>query len=167
MGGTVFELCNMRFSNVKHFCLFRLMIMTLCNERKDPSSSLERPLEQVKGAKCHPVLKSWINSLRPSDTWISPSHYLNQNWNIVNWTLRNKLPWNFHQNSYLFIKENAYENVIYECRPFCLGLNVLTTVQCGCKLFKTVQPHQQHVWSIFDIICQKRKITPSGTHTVP
>ena len=27
-------------------------------------------------------------------TWSAPSHYLNQCWNIVNWTFRNKLQWN-------------------------------------------------------------------------
>ena len=28
-----------------------------------------------------------------------PSHYLNQCWVIVNWTFRNKLHWNFYQNT--------------------------------------------------------------------
>ena len=37
-----------------------------------------------------------------------PSHYLNQCWCIVNWNLRNKLKWNFNQNTILFIHENAY-----------------------------------------------------------
>ena len=39
------------------------------------------------------------------------SYYLNQCWNIVNWTLRNKLQWNINQNSYIFIQGNASENV--------------------------------------------------------
>ena len=33
-------------------------------------------------------------------------------WNIINWTLRNKPQWNFNQNSYIFIQENAYETVV-------------------------------------------------------
>ena len=33
---------------------------------------------------------------------LAPSHYLNQCWNIVNWTLRNKLQWNFNRNSQHF-----------------------------------------------------------------
>ena len=41
-------------------------------------------------------------------------HYLNQCWNIVNWTLRNKLQWNLKQNSYIFIEENAFENVVWK-----------------------------------------------------
>ena len=35
-------------------------------------------------------------------------------WIIVNWTLWNKLQWNFSQNTKLFILENASENVICE-----------------------------------------------------
>ena len=42
------------------------------------------------------------------------SHYLNQCWNIVNWTPRNKLQWNFNWNSYIFIHENSLENFIWK-----------------------------------------------------
>ena len=41
-----------------------------------------------------------------------PSHYLNQCWDIVNQTLRNKLQWNVDRNSNIFIHENAFENVV-------------------------------------------------------
>ena len=43
-----------------------------------------------------------------------PSHYLNQCWNIVDWTLWNKLQWNLNQNIYIFIKENASENAVWK-----------------------------------------------------
>ena len=43
-----------------------------------------------------------------------PTHYLNQWWNIDNLNLRNKLLWNFRQNSYIVIQENAFEYVIWE-----------------------------------------------------
>ena len=33
---------------------------------------------------------------------------------IFNWTLRNKLQWNFDQNTKLFIHENASENIVSE-----------------------------------------------------
>ena len=54
------------------------------------------------------------------------SHYLNQCWNIVNWTLRNKLQWNINGNQYIFIQENAFENVVCELtailsRPQCVN----------------------------------------------
>ena len=55
-----------------------------------------------------------------------PSHYLNQYWNIVKWTLTNLPQWNFNLNSNLFIKENAFENVILEmagifAQPQCVN----------------------------------------------
>ena len=42
---------------------------------------------------------SLINSLRPSDAYISKLTIINECWNIVNWTLRNKFHLNFNQNS--------------------------------------------------------------------
>ena len=44
--------------------------------------------------------------------WLAPSHYMNQCWNIVISNLRNKLQWNLKRNSYIFIQENAFENVV-------------------------------------------------------
>ena len=51
---------------------------------------------------------------------------LNQCWNIVNWTLRNKLQWNSNWNCIIFIQENALENVVWEMasilsRPQCVN----------------------------------------------
>ena len=43
-----------------------------------------------------------------------PSYYLNQCWNSVDWNLRNKLQWNLKRNSYIFIQENSFENVVCE-----------------------------------------------------
>ena len=43
-----------------------------------------------------------------------PSHYLNQCWVIVNWTLRNKFQWNFNENEIPFVHENASENIVCE-----------------------------------------------------
>ena len=56
--------------------------------------------------------------------WMAPSHYLNQHWNCVNWTLGNKLQRNFNRNSNTFIQWNPFENVC-EMASICLGLNVL------------------------------------------
>ena len=44
----------------------------------------------------------------------APSHYLNQYWFIINWTLRSKLQWNLNQNTIILIHENACENVVCE-----------------------------------------------------
>ena len=50
-----------------------------------------------------------------------------------NWTLRNKFQWNSNRNSYIFIQENALENVVCEVafilsRPQCVKLH---TLFCG------------------------------------
>ena len=37
----------------------------------------------------------------------------------------NKLQWNLKRNSYIFIEENALENVVWKMASICLGLNVL------------------------------------------
>ena len=55
-----------------------------------------------------------------------PSHYLNQFWNVVNWTPRNNLQWNFNRSSYIFIQEMNLKMVSGNWQPFCLGPNVLT-----------------------------------------
>ena len=47
-------------------------------------------------------------------TFSAPSRYLNQCWVIFNWTLRNKLHWNYNQNTKIFIHENAAENIVCE-----------------------------------------------------
>ena len=47
-------------------------------------------------------------------TYLVSNHYLNQCWVIVNWTLRNKLQWNFNQNTNLFIHKNIAENIVCE-----------------------------------------------------
>ena len=59
--------------------------------------------------------------------WSAQGHYLNQCWNIFNWTLRNKLQWNFMRNSNIFIRENGFECVVYKIasilpRPQCVNL---------------------------------------------
>ena len=66
-----------------------------------------------------------------SDNGLSPlySHYLNQCWNIVNWDPGNKLQWNINQNSWIFIKENPSQNVVWKMaailsRPQCVNISL-------------------------------------------
>ena len=65
-----------------------------------------------------------------SDNGLVPWHYLNQCWNIVNWTLANKLQWNFNWNPNIFIQENALVYVVDEMtsillRPQCANMATL------------------------------------------
>ena len=43
---------------------------------------------------------------------------------FYNWTLRNKIQWNFNRNSNIFIEENAFENI------FCEMTAILSRPQC-------------------------------------
>ena len=57
---------------------------------------------------------------------MAPSHYLDQCWIIVNWTLGNRLQWNLNWNSSIFIQENTFESVVCEMaailsRPQCVN----------------------------------------------
>ena len=52
---------------------------------------------------------------------------------IVNWTLGNKLNWNLNRNVYVFIQENAFENVVWKMaailsRPQCVKMKELRHV---------------------------------------
>ena len=99
------------------------------------------------------VTHIWVSKLNIIDSsvaWSEPSHYLNQCWIIVNWTLGNKLQWNLNRNSSIFIQENAFECVV------CETAAILSWPQCVYdvtfilfeKLFKrnkqsTSMPHTQ------------------------
>ena len=98
---------------------------------------------------------SRLNSLRPRDAYtdlcvskliiivqimacrlVGVKPYLNRWWDIVNCTLRNKFQWNFNRNPYIFIQENAFENVVCEMaailsRPQCAGPIYLQDPKCG------------------------------------
>ena len=84
------------------------------------------------------------------DAWSAPSHYLNQCWNIVNWTLRNKLQWNLNRNSNIFIHENALESVVCEMtailsRPQCViatgyGVSFVKDLQTNDHISKAFTP---------------------------
>ena len=65
-----------------------------------------------------------------SNNGLSPGHYLNQCWDIVNSNLSNTFQWNLKQNSYIFIKENAFENVV------CDMAAILTRPQCVMRLLE-------------------------------
>ena len=77
--------------------------------------------------------------------WSMPSHYLNQCWNIVNWTHSNKLQWNFHRNVYIFIQENALANDGKMAAIF-LGLNVLK----GTAIWPSLRPCSWHYLYFMD-----------------
>ena len=62
--------------------------------------------------------------------WLAPSHYLNQCWNIVNWTFRNKLQWNLNWNLCIFIQENPFENVVWKMAAILSWPQCVNEVVC-------------------------------------
>ena len=86
------------------------------------------------------------NSLRPSDAykrqktnnhwfrqwlvaWSAPNHYLNQRYNFDNSNLSSKRQWNIKRTACIFIKGNAFENVVWEMAAICVGHTVLNSVR--------------------------------------
>ena len=54
----------------------------------------------------------------------TPSHYLNQMWNIVIWNLRNRLQRNFDRSTNIFTGKIRWKMLSVKCCPFRLCLNV-------------------------------------------
>ena len=75
-----------------------------------------------------------------------PSYYLNQCWNIVNWTPRKKRQWNFYLNSYIFIQENVFENIVWKIAV------ILSRLQCAKEKDTTalVSTEMAHIISLHD-----------------
>ena len=71
--------------------------------------------------------------------WSAPSHYLNQWWNIVNWTLRNKLQWNLNRNLKFSFKKIRLKVSSAKWRLFFLGLNVLIPLAVMSEAYSTSQ----------------------------
>ena len=68
----------------------------------------------------HHWFRSWYFA------WPAPSHYLNQCWNIVGWTLGNKFHWNLIKRyNNISFKKIHLEMSFGKWRPFCLDLNVM------------------------------------------
>ena len=56
-----------------------------------------------------------------SDNGLAPT-------NIANWTLRDKLQWKFNWNSYIFIQESTFENVVLKMAVILSRLQCVNTV---------------------------------------
>ena len=97
--------------------------------------------------------------------WSAPSHYLNQWWNIVNLTLRNKIQSNIDRNSYIFIPEKKHLYMSSaKCWPFCLSLHVLTHrgLNNGRHITGAIFSNAFH-WMNFIFIQIWLKVVPNGS----
>ena len=91
-----------------------------------------------------------------------PSHYLNQCWNIVNWNLRNNLQWNINQNSYIFIQENAFENVVRKLAA------ILSLSQCVryAQMCQVAPESWRHLTRMLTKINQNHQWHPSNSRSL-
>ena len=61
----------------------------------------------------------WSQFIRTMVCWqLVPRYYLNTYW-PVNWSLKNKLQWNFKLTMIIFINENSFQNVVCEAASIC------------------------------------------------
>ena len=79
----------------------------------------------------------------------APSHYPNQCWLVVEWTLKNKFRWNMNQNTAIYIQEMHLKMLSTKRRTFCSGL--MLSYQCRNPHVKdkTVSPSliwEFHTW---------------------
>ena len=84
---------------------------------KPPTSFFSELFTTLTHLPLVPYIYQWAGSaLVQVMAWRqqATSHYLNQCWFIVNWTLRNKFQWKLNQDSNIFIQENAFEIAICE-----------------------------------------------------
>ena len=80
---------------------------------------------QLNWGRVTHICVSTLASIGSYNDCSAPSHYLNQGWVTVNWTLVNIFQWHLNQNTTMFIEETACKNVAAKLWPSCLGLNVL------------------------------------------
>ena len=85
-------------------------------------------------------------------------HYLNQWWNIINWTPANKFQWNFNQNSYIFIQENPFENAIRKMVAILSWPQCVKKIRCACHTpissegTKTWHSNTDMIWKLVKTI---------------
>ena len=93
-------------------------------------------------------------------TYSAPSHYLNQCWVIVNWTLGDKLQWYFNQNTKPFIHEKEFKLSSVKRRPFCPGGDELTWYSVMC--LSLTMPSNE--WQWLDLNTGHQDNSPSNDH---
>ena len=91
--------------------------LIVCVNMKFAELTHRGPVTHIYGGK--------LSIIVSDNAWAAPCHYLKQCWNIINWTFRNKLQWNFNRNSNSFIQVSVFENIVWKVavilsRPQCV-----------------------------------------------
>ena len=88
---------------------------------------IKEPYNRKYTSNCHLTHWGRVTHICVSQliTIVSDNDYLKQWWNIVIWTRGKKFKGNLNRNLYIFIQENAFENVVWKMsailsRPQCV-----------------------------------------------
>ena len=108
-----------------------------------------------------------------------PNLYLNQWWNIVNWTFRNKFQWNFSPKALIFVQENVFENAVWKTAailswPQCV-LNTLRLMWHLCNYVNNILMDQCKTavtpvlmqWSHCNLALSHWYVPQSGGNIIP
>ena len=76
----------------------------------------------------------------------NPKPLANQCWNSVTWACGNILKWHFNRNSYIFIQENAFKNVV------CKMMAILSWPRCVNWVWPRDAIWDNGTWSTFSLV---------------
>ena len=83
---------------------------------------------------------------------------------IVDWTLRNKLQWNFNQYTKLFIHENASENIVCEMASRGRWVNQVTTCDNEIQLYHDMENNSFYLSHLSDLYINQGSDLSSISH---
>ena len=78
-----------------------------------------------------------------------PSHYPNQCWRLLNWTLGNIIQWNLNQKTIIHIEENGFEDVI--CKMLAIFSKCEWVIAYSTAAVNTLRPRQNGLQFADDI----------------
>ena len=81
------------------------------------------PLTQILQIHVNDLGTHWLRQSLVACS--APSHYLNQFWYIINWTIRDTFQWKFNQCTKTLIKKMHLKMALAKFPPFCLRDNGL------------------------------------------
>ena len=87
------------------------------------------PEKTLEEQSSYQWIKTPWHSCDNRGNWQVTSHYLNQCWNIVNWTLGKKLQLNLNRCWYILIEKCIWRMAAIVSRPLCVNHN-----ECGLHI---------------------------------
>ena len=79
-----------------------------------------------------PILTYDVKPLRQPILTYDVNHYINQNWLIINYSIRNSFKWKMNENPNSSFQENAIEHFVYEMLGIMSRVKALTVFLTTC-----------------------------------